>query len=180
MNIIKRLGTWLVDKWLPGFITASSLFILKLYLDLPPEQKGTFFNFKWVYYILNTKFEFWKIALLFFVLFFIYFLRRKLMSKNTKFKGEKIPKRVQEYTEDNFGSKKSIWTWEYGWNNHGKYTPTNFRASCPKCTVPMIPYRNMNKAICTKCRLDGKPYDYSIEDSVDIEFEVIRRINALL
>lgn len=180
MNTLQRLKTWLVDKWLPGFITAFSLFILKLYLDLPVEQKGTFFSFKWIYYILNTEFKLWKIVLLLLGLGVIYFIGKKITPKKTTVKREKIPKRIQEYTQDEFGSKKSLWMWEYGWNKYGEYTPANFRALCPKCVVPMTPYYNMNKAVCTKCRLDGKPYDYSTEDRTDIEHEVIRRINNLL
>jgi hypothetical protein len=155
MITFKSLGTWLVEKWLPGFTTALSLFILKLYLELPPEQKGSFFNFKWTYYILNAQFEFWKILLFLIVLYFIFFLGRRLTTTK-RFKAEKIPKRVQYYTEDKFGSKKSTWTWEYGWNKSGKYTPTNFRASCPKCNLPLTPYSNMNKALCTNCRLNGR------------------------
>jgi hypothetical protein len=180
MNTLQRLKSWLVDKWLPGFITALSLFIFKLYLDLPADQKGSFFRFNWVYYIINTKFELWKIVLLFFIIGVIYYSGKKMSSKKSQVKREKIPKQVLAYIQDKFGSKKSIWMWEYGWNQYGEYRPANFRALCPKCIVPMTPYYNMNKALCTKCRLEGRPSDYITEDSTDIEHEVIRRINNLL
>lgn len=180
MNKFNKFYNWIFDKWLAGFITATFFFLLKLYIELPAEKKGNFLNFKWVIYVLDTKYEVWKIIILAFVLLILYFIKKTYFNSSKKIKFEKIPNKIKAYTQDIFGIRNSKWTWAYGWDKYGKYKACKLQALCPTCNTPMIPYLNINKASCSKCRLEQKADTFQTEDPFDIENEISRRINTLL
>ena len=83
MKTLKRIGSWLLDKWLAGFLTGSFFFIGKIYYDLQPPQREHFFQFNWLKYLLQKPVSLWVVVLL--VTFVIgMFLLTKALKKRSK------------------------------------------------------------------------------------------------
>jgi ribosomal protein L37AE/L43A len=181
---MKKIGIWLIDKWLAGFITTAFFFILKLYLDLPAENKTTFFNFGWFSKILNTPFHLKYTILIIILLIVITRIERRIYKSQKSAESDIFEEPETDFLHFKsgyFGATLSKWTWDYKWRIYEqKYQIVDLQPSCKKCDIPMqlerIPY---GTATCHKCRLNGKNDFYQIRESPsDIEKEILRMIQC--
>ena len=180
---MKKIFTWLIDKWLAGFVTASIAFVAKLYVDLPLESKSKFFNFEWFKQLMATQFSLSTVIII--VLLIIIFTRiEKAVLKKNSIKSIHRPtsppeNQFENYCKDIFGVNKTTWTWQYEWNSYSKrFAIDNLKPSCKICQTPMeLDNYSFGYASCHKCRLEGKSYSSHIhEDISDVSKEIVRRI----
>jgi hypothetical protein len=184
---MKNFFSWLIDKWLAGFITASIFFTAKIFYDLPPEVKSNFFKFTWFNSIINYPIKFWIVA----VVVLVFFLMNRLSRWNDKQKlNTPKPKKafkptihpeIGAYTSDTFGPSRSRWTWEYKFYQHNNgWDIDKLVPVCPTCGTKMELNEFMGRfdfATCTKCRLERKFNQHQLrENPYDIRQEIIRRI----
>ncbi|OIV42757.1 hypothetical protein [Flavobacterium johnsoniae] len=180
---MKKIYSWIIDKWLAGFITASVFFILKLYIELPENLKSNFLNFKWLKEIFNMQIPlYFAILIVFFLIIITRFEKSRLKIKYTSPKTNKNDtpyNHYKNYKSDIFGIKKSKWSWDYKWLSHRQsFEITDLKPNCPVCDTTMdLDDYNYQLADCHKCRLDGKKYTFRISENIsDISKEIIRKI----
>ena len=172
---INKVLNWLLEKWLAGFVTASIFFMVNLYLNLPKETRKDFFSFNWFIDIMVTPIKFFYVVIL---IFLILIINKAQKSFNKKKTIKKVLHDFQEYNKDKFGSKKTIWTWNYQWNLNKSFSIVNLKPSCPIC-MASLNINSFNSADCSKCRLEGKPHKNIVNESIsDVEDEIFRRINS--
>lgn len=183
---MNKLFTWIIDKWLAGFISGLIFFILKIYIELPEESKIHFFKFNWLYEILNFNIPLYAVFIIILLLICATRFEKykyKSNSKIRKISDYRIPKAEFEgYRSDKFGINNNIWTWSYIWNaNTKKFEITNLKPNCKICSIPMEVEKSRygDSANCHKCRLEGYGnggYVSLNENIKDVEKEIIRRI----
>ncbi len=184
---MKTIFSWLIDKWLAGFITASIFFTAKIFYDLPPGVRGNFFKFNWFNSIINYPIKFWIVAIIVLAFFLMYRLSRwNDKQKLTTPRPQKVFKptihpEIGAYTNDTFGPRKSRWTWGYKFDkNNNAWNIDKLVPICPTCGTKMelnVFMEHFDFATCTKCRLEGKFHQHELrEDPYDISQEIIRRI----
>jgi hypothetical protein len=175
---MKKLLNWLIDKWLAGFITTLGFFLLKAYIDLPPEKKVNFFKFSWIGSILKLEIKLWQVLIVIVFIIGMFTITKRL---------RKAPKEPQNklteppsYRIDVFGVSDSKWTWDYQYNAQSKqYNVANLAPVCPECDSPMGLNEITQTATCSRCRLEGKRSTQSIRQlKRDIEIEIIRRYSS--
>jgi len=86
---------------------------------------------KWIHTFLTFNLKLWWILLGIVVLFIILFFISKIIEKRN-FEPEYI-----NYTEDNFGSLKWTWYWEYD-KTIKKWHISKLEPHCPECDTPMF------------------------------------------
>lgn len=181
---MKKIFNWIIDKWLAGFLTALFLFFIKLYAELPEEERSNFFDFNWLRSILSVEIKLWKILITIIIVLFAILIRRKIKSQE-KDDFSYINKQPNDprlhYRIDTFGVDNAKWTWDYNWDPFDeKIIVKDVLPICPSCGAKMdfvsyIP----NGAECAKCRLDGKKYDYRLRQyRNDVMKEILRRLNT--
>jgi hypothetical protein len=184
---MKKVITWLLDKWLPGFITATFYFIARLYVDLPIEKKQDFFNFKWVNDILDSSFalKYTLLATLFLII--MTRIEKRLYKSQNIGSNDTISENVKpptnhfsHFKSGRFGIKHTKWTWGYKWDAYAsQYEIIDLKPSCKVCDIPMeiLQGFHYHRTIeCYKCRLEGRVFNFDLqEDPSDIGNEIIRR-----
>lgn len=180
---MKKIIDWIIDKWLAGFLTALFFFMLKLYIELPPEKKSNFFNFRWFNAIINTEIKLWQAIIAFTFILLMFFVSKKWrnMKGNSSLKSTIKPNIASSYRVDSFGTDNSKWTWNYEWENYEKkYIVIDVVPLCPVCNTKMeIDSYVRTRATCAKCRLEGRHSSFIIkQDDGDVAKEIIRRLNS--
>lgn len=181
---MKKLFGWLIDKWLAGFLTASFFFLLKLYIDLPQEEKSNFFNFKWLKSILTTDIKLWQaIIAIAFILTMV--VVRNWWKKKKDNSHSKFLSRPNEpafnYRIDTFGVDNAKWTWDYDWDPYKKTIMVkDVLPLCPVCNSKMeLDNYSTSSATCVKCRLEGKNSYFPLKQfDSDVSKEIVRRLNS--
>lgn len=184
MKTMKKLINWLIDKWLAGFITASIFFLLKLYMELPPESKDHFCKFDWFNELLKTELSLLTVLIIIVIIIVITRIEKALLkakSKKDDYSYLNAPKNsFEKYNKDTFGVNQSYWTWSYDWKPYDqKFEIADLKPLCPECGTPIEINRlySSHAGECFKCRLDGKRYHYPINENIeDVAKEIIRRI----
>lgn len=176
----------MIDKWLAGFITTSTFFMIKLYLDLPPESKSNFFKFGWISEILRTQFSLSTILMIVTIVIILTRIEKwYLKSKNKVIEPvtPKVPHNAFEtYRRDTFGSNKTTWTWNYEWRSYeGKFIISDLKPVCRQCGTSMDIRGShsfyVSSTDCYKCRLDGRYSQFQLTENIgDVEKEIVRRI----
>jgi hypothetical protein len=184
--MLKRLGTWLVDKWLAGFITASIFFLLKILYDLTPGERGAFFRFKWFTSLANTEIEIWKYGLFTTFFLILYRISNRIKKGNNKRAAQasqappELAKIITNYTSDNFGTNRAKWVWILRWNEFDKRLYIDHLSPlCPKCDarLDLIDEYGISYGLCSKCRLEGRKPEQPVQQApYDVEQEIRRRI----
>lgn len=184
---MKKLFTWIVDKWLAGFITASIYFTAKIYYDLPFVEKQHFWDFQWLNSVINYPINLWIVFLIcaFIILMFKFskWLPLQKNSAHTSTTTHSTPHYLQ-YTSDAFGKNKSIWEWGYVFDeNRNTYIINDLRPICPKCSSMMVispaTLLYVATAECSRCRLEGRISTFPLkEKKEDVELEIIRLIKS--
>ena len=181
---MKKFFNWLIDKWLAGFITACTFFLLKLYIDLPDESKKHFFSFHWLSEIFEIKLSLTTVLIIVSIIVLITRIEKwilKAKTKNSDYSFLNAPQNHYEnYTADTFGVNKTKWTWNYRWEAYDqKFIIINLKPCCPTCGTPMeFSQSNNHNATCHKCRLEGRYYYFELKEYLaDVEREVIRKIH---
>jgi hypothetical protein len=177
---MKKIYSWIIDKWLAGFITASFFFLVKLYLELPADSKSNFFSFEWLE-IFNLQIRLYYVI---FIISFIIIITRfeKLIYTSKKITTSNHPPRThfENYKNDIFGKAKSKWSWDYKWLNYKQsFDIVELKPNCPVCDIPMnLDDDSYQSADCYKCRLDGKNYHFRVQEHIgDIFNEIVRKID---
>jgi hypothetical protein len=180
---MKKLFNWIINKWLAGFTTAGIFFILKLYIDLPAESKSNFFSFKWLVDLMYMPVTLLTLLITILVIIILTRIEKALLKfKYTKddYKWLKVPKiYFEKYNSDVFGVNQTKWCWRYEWKPlDRKFEIIDLKPVCRQCGTAMnIPALYFHFAECHKCRLEGREYNFHLnEDIRDIEKEIIRRI----
>ncbi len=181
---MKKVFNWLVDKWLAGFITTSMFFLLKLYIELPPESKSNFFRFNWFTDILKTRLSLSTVIIILTVVVIFTRIEKALLRskyRNKESNQPRIPNNAFEhYRRDTFGANKTIWTWNYEWRSYeGKFIISDLKPVCKQCGTSMDIDTSyyLDSTDCYKCRLDGRySYNKLTERISDVQKEIIRRI----
>lgn len=180
--MLKKVLNWLIDKWLAGFMTATFFFLLKLYIDLPIEQKVDFFHFNWLNSILQTSIVLWKVISLISFVVGMFWLKSwwKKMRENSQSEILSRPENPAfNYKIDTFGIDNAKWTWDYNWDPYKKkFLINEVLPLCPVCSSKMeLENYRYDSAICARCRLEGKIYHFHLHQLVDdVSKDIVRRL----
>jgi len=182
---MKKIFSWLIDKWLAGFITASLFFILKLYIDLPTESKSKFLSFTWIRDLMETQVSLLTVIIISIIIIILsqidkYVHKQKYSSVDDLYSSP--INQAENYREDVIGVNKNKWTWNYKWSYMDQsFLIIDLKPACPKCGTPMdnTDRYSPHSFECFKCKLEGEIFHYSVrEDTSDVCKEIIRRIKS--
>ncbi len=180
MNI-KKVYEWFIDKWLASLLTATIVFILNYYKDLPETEKKVFFHFTSIKTFLNSGIAVWQVALVLVFIVILHFLQiKKLKKEKSQPPKKKIPDDAPflKYKSDKFGQER--WSWDYEWSQYDeKYSLLHIAPNCPKCNTKMEYDAFGGVGTCFKCRIDGKQNTFKVNQLPnDIGKEIERRVHS--
>ena len=178
------MWNWIKDKMLAGFFVGGIYFLAKLFYDLPDESKLNFFKFHWIKEWINFPIPIYIVIIIVIILLIITRieksrLKEKLTPNNKTFFNPPT-NYYEKYYSDNFGVRKTKWSWSYKWNSIDKaYNIKDLKPCCNDCGSKMEIgtsfYRDT--AVCQKCRLEGRNNHVNVYENVeDVEKEIIRKI----
>jgi hypothetical protein len=140
------------------------------YSNLPQEVRGKFWSFNWFATIMNTEYELWHLVVFFVILIGIVFLIRFLLMQRKQ--SAVTPNPIiptnpnKEFTEFRFAEFK--WRWSYMWDiSDQRWIVNSLNPVCPVCNRTMELDVFDSYCICSSCRLNGRNYDYHLDEYKD-------------